>query len=178
MRYLGSGLLGNFLSSFDNDKGSDSFVVVGKRIKNFRSNDWASIRNSQCIFLDTLDIDSISSAGFFVKFKWMVNLYRIEKSITYCLLKLYSTRLIRIHVPAISDSPAWLKISQAKGGILTSGLTYKTLVSVIAYAANHKENRYMAAEIFTLCDKLGLKTETMRVRNCFSARIVNYAKPL
>ena len=176
MRYLGSGPLGNFLSPLDGDLERGSFVVVGRRIRNFKRNDWRNIRKSRCIFLDTLDLNSISSASLLVKIKWALNPYRIEKSITYGVLKMCSPRLIRFHVPAISDSPAWLKISQIEGGIVTWGLTYETLVFVLRHIADHSENRYKAAEVFALCEKLDLNAETIRVKNCFSARIVNYAK--
>lgn len=176
MRYLGSGTLGNFLSQPDVDSETDSFLVVGRRIRNFKINDWRNIRKSRCVFLDTLDLNSINSASLPEKIKWTLNPYRIEKTLTYCVIKMWSPRIIRFHVPAIADSPAWLKISHTEGGILTWGLTYETLVSMLAHIVEHSENVYKASEVFALCEKLELNVEIIRTKNCLSARMVNYAK--
>ena len=175
MKYLGSGPLGKLISQLDNDFETTNFLVIGRRIRNFKLSDWGSIRRSRCIFLDTIDLDSISTASFFVKFKWWLDPYRVEKSITYYVFKIFSPQVIRIHVPAILDSVAWERLLLKDGGILISGFTYRDIAKFLVYAAKNLKEVYKSSDLYSLCEEVGIEVESGRVRNCFSSRIVNYA---
>ena len=175
MKYLGSGPLGKLISQLDSDLEATHFLVIGRRIRNFKLNDWGSIRRSRCIFLDTVDLDSISTASFLVKLRWWLDPYRVEKSITYYVFKIFSPQVIRIHVPAILDSVAWERLALNDGGILISGFTYRDIAKLLSYSTKNPKGVYRCSDLYSLCEELGIEVESARVKDCFSSRIVNYA---
>lgn len=176
MNYLGSGKLGEYLVDVSNQGVQRRVLVVGRRLANMTLNDWMAIRESGCIFLDTIDMKSVSSGKYADRIKWWVNLYRIEKSMTFWLIKIMGKSAYRIHVPAIVDSAAWLKLCQHDGGRVITGLSYESLAAVLSHVAARQVGSLKATEVYGLCDKLKLPTEDICVRECASARLVSYAK--
>ena len=175
MNYLGSGKLGEYFEVVASGDASHRQLVVGRRLKNMTLSDWAAVRRSHCVFLDTVDLMSISAAKFSDRLRWRFNLYRIEKTMMYFLVKALARGVYRIHIPAIVDSHAWLQLAQKGSDVSVSGLSYQVLAAVVLHVAKEGVESLSSSEVFLLCEDLDLVVKKISVRDCVSARLVAHA---
>lgn len=170
MKYLGSGYLSILFKEKEMYVNTCDIIVIGKRIWRMKLNDYKYIYKKECIFIDTIDINSITKFSF--KLKWIFNIYRIEKAITFWVLKIFCKKLIRVHVPIITDSYAWKKLSIYKNGVTIEGFSYNSLYKILKIISSKKIYKYSSSNLYNLSLNLNIKLNSIEVLDCFNSRIV------
>lgn len=178
MKYLGSGQLSALIAEFADDNAPHSeVIVIGRRLRNMALRDFLAIRGLRVAFLDTVEgyVQGMSTAN---QVKWYLNPYRLEKSLTFLLIKLFAGRVVRLHIPAILDSPAWIaqRVDANTRALQISGLLYEHVPLLCARAMGKSRSRYRAldclAEIFP---SFGDAVPRLIVRYSLSADVVKSA---
>lgn len=145
--YIGSGPIREMVLS-DPDLQGISAVVWGRRLKNTRWRDFTACKGRPVVFLDTIDMESISTAAAVVRFTWAISPYRIEKKLHRFLLKLFFGRnLVVLHIPAIADSFAWqqqrIDSMQTESAVIMPAITYLHVVALVRYALSQQCGEYI-----------------------------------
>lgn len=174
MKYLGSGYLSILFKEKEMYVNTCDIIVIGRRIWRMKLNDFKCIYKKECIFLDTIDVNSISK--FSLKLKWIFNIYRIEKAISFRVLKIFCKNLIRVHIPIITDSEAWKKLLVCKNGITINGLPYDSLYKILEMISSKKISKYSSSDLYNLSLNLNMELDSIEVLDCFNSRIVDSVK--
>lgn len=172
MNYLGSGYLSLLFKEEESNNNKSNMIVIGRRIGRMRLHDFKYIFKNECIFLDTLDIGSLEKFSF----KWFLNPYRIEKAITYRILKILCKKLIRVHVPIITDSNAWKKLQSDDSGVLLSGFSYSSLYKILHIISSKNNYKYRSSDLYNLSLKLNIELDYINALDCFTSRLVESVK--
>ena len=105
------------------------------------------------------------------RFKYKFNLYRIEKAITWFLIRRLTYNPCRMHIPIITDSPAWIKISKSKG-MKVFGFNYDDYVKFLVTEYNSLGNNEVDSEyLVTRMIKGGLIPKGLNVEDEFLHRL-------
>ena len=173
MNYIGSGKFGSYLTAAGGAPGRKGINVIGRRLHRLRIADWLAIKGSQNVFLDTTDIASCRDLSSTSKFRWTFNPYRLEKEVTYWLIRLISQSVLRVHITAISDSNAWKKLCVSENGITIKALTYEQWSTLIQTVVKRRtQPRYRSEELLALAKELNIGPQSLRVACCESSKII------
>ena len=176
MIYVGSGRFGDYCKAQDILTETPVTFVWGRRFRNVTIRDLKSIKGKGVLYLDTVDLGSpvISAAH---RLRFLLWPYRVEKALTYFLIRIVSSHVIRVHVPAIVDSPAWqnLRLDGAADTVKVPGFTYESLFHLVTFLgrAEKKAKRISSKELFRIARDQNINIQFIEVaRDNFSAQLV------
>ena len=159
MIYIGSGYIGDLLAQSDLAKCSNYDVLWGRRALNTKLPNLKTVFRKKVIFLDTVDAWQNRATGKLWLW-WSFSPYRIEKSLTYIMLVILCKHVVRLHVPAITDSAALLRlvVDDARQPVSAPGFTYASLLEFVMYVDSCEEQRrsYKSVEMFKIARSRGL----------------------
>lgn len=170
MKYLGSGIFKELLE----DTVHKDWVVVGRNIPRLSLKDLMKLREANVIFIDTVDMKSLKFAPLLIRLNWFFNLYRISKSFTFFLLKKVAKKTIRLHLSAIIDSKAWLKLIDVERGLAIRGFSYSDCKKIITELPDHNIDVLSSAELQHIYKKELKKDENIiMVSYCLNSRLIS-----
>lgn len=166
MKYIGRGQLKVFAEETDT---YPNVIVWGRRLKNIRVADLKGIFKQRVVYLDTIDLASISQSRLRVGF--LLSAYKIEKILTGVILKAFSSKCHQVHVPLIVDSGAWKKMVDPSGETII-GLKYRGIIKLIEIVVSNNIQKLSASEIQSLIAEGALDVDEIRVSHSFALQIV------
>jgi hypothetical protein len=172
---VGSGRFGEVVRSHLDEQDASDTVVWGRRLRKASLSDFRIITGKNVIFLDTVDLKS-PAIGWSKRLRWLIWPYRVEKALTFYLIRILSNTIIRIHVPAIVDSNAWQRLTSddSSKSIQLRGFTYQSLFGLVAHISRkHESGGVTASELFRLAKDQDIDIDTILVSSDnFSAQLV------
>jgi len=176
VRYVGSGRFGAVVNGNPDLSQNNSWLIWGRRFRRITRSDIDIIRRQKVIYLDTIDIASCASTRA-AKLRWAFSPYRLEKAATFYLLSLFASSVIRLHVPAITDSEAWRRLLAApsEASIRVQGFQYSQLASLINLVSSVQSpvKRIRAASLLDIARTNGMEIDEISVvANNFSGQLL------
>lgn len=175
MKYIGSGVLGRLIAERQADAETGDVVIWGRRARRVRPADLREVIGRRVVYLDTVDPQSCRDRA--LRLRWRVTPYRLEKTFMYYFLCLFSESVVRVHVPAITDSATWrrLVVLEPERGLEVRCLRYEALIALLErmFASGKPSGRYRSVELFRLAREFGLAVDSILAdRRNFSTRLL------
>lgn len=170
MIYIGSGKLASILT------GTNTYpdvVIWGRRLRNTRLSDLKYIKNSQVVYLDTIDLHSLDST--FLKIRFLFTFYKLEKILMRLILKSLCSNLYQIHIPIISESNAWKNLMD-RNGQRVYGLTYAGVVDLIEYVVKSDIRQIRSKTIQSMIRDNNIESSELYVSQSLSLKMVKNLK--
>jgi len=170
MTYIGSGKLASIING---KKNCGDIIVWGRRLKNTKLSDLKYVKNSQVVYLDTIDLHSLDST--FLKLRFLFTLYKLEKILMRIILKLWCSKLCQIHIPIISESNAWKNLTD-RNGQRVYGLTYNGVIDLIEYVVESDICLITSTTIKNMLKNNKLEKSELNVSQSLSLKMVKNLK--